>query len=268
MGSLISKQVLHSQYLTPLWASEEIIDSLNLSSIDKVLEPSCGDGSFLKAIPQEVEAIGVEIDPEMAELARQATGRHVITGDFLEVEIPMRPTLVVGNPPYKSQLVEDFLNKTYSLMDKGGRVAFLLSTHILQTPSTVARLMQGWGVDHCMVPRTLFNKAIRPLSFVTLTKGETFCRGLALYQQALFFNQLPPKAKTVASNGQKSVWLRVVTWAMDQAGGEATLTQLYELVGQRRPTENKWWREKCRQILQKHFTPVSKGKWAKPKEKT
>ncbi len=37
----------------------------DLDSSDIVLEPSCGRGSFLTAIPQEIQAFGVEIDPNM-----------------------------------------------------------------------------------------------------------------------------------------------------------------------------------------------------------
>jgi site-specific DNA-methyltransferase (adenine-specific) len=255
-------RVALSQWLTPVWAAEELVSMLDLTPADKVLEPSCGDGSFLKAIPEEIEAVGVEIDPAMAELARQNTGRLVITGDFMKVDIPIQPTLVVGNPPFKIKVVRDFLKKSYSLLPSGGRLAFLLSTHLLQTPRTVAELFEGWGVDHRLVPRTLFNKAIRPLSFITLTKGGNHCTGMALYPQALFINQLPRKVKKVANNGQKSVWLRVVSWAMDESGGEATLTQIYSLVGQNRPTPTPWFKEKCRQVLQKHFQQVERGKWS------
>lgn len=258
----INKQRDLGQWFTPVWAAESLVSSLDLRDTDRVLEPTCGTGNFLKAIPQSVTAIGVEIDPELAEIARKETSREIITGDFREVKLPWQPTLVVGNPPYKVDLISDLLDMSYELLPPQGRVALLISVHILQTPDTVDRLLSKWGVDHHLVPRTLFNKAIRPLSYIVLTKGSNHCRGMMLYPEAFTINRLPRAAKTVANNGQGSVWLRVVVWAMDQAGGEATLSVLYGLVGENRPTPNNFWRDKVRQILQQHFVPVARGRWA------
>ena len=54
--------------------SSELQANRGLSSSDLVVEPSCGAGAFLKAIPDEVPVVGVKIDPELAEIARQNTG--------------------------------------------------------------------------------------------------------------------------------------------------------------------------------------------------
>lgn len=262
----VTKQRALGQFNTPVWAAESLVSALDLRDTDRVLEPTCGTGNFLKAIPEHIQALGVEIDPEIAEIARRDTGREVITGDFLEVDIPWQPTVVIGNPPYKVDLISGILDKSFDLLPPDGKVALLVSVHILQTPDTVDRLLRRWGVDHYLVPRTLFNKAIRPLSFIVLSKNTKRCSGMLLYPEALTVNRLPRAAKTVANNGQKSVWLRVVTWAMDMAGGEATLQELYVLVGEKRPTPNEWWRERVRAVLQQHFTPVAKGRWASKKE--
>lgn len=80
----------------------------------RVLEPSCGDGAFLKAIarltPEALEAVvGLELDPAEAAKARaKATTikalTKVVTGDFLEwflSRVPVREfDAVVGNPPF------------------------------------------------------------------------------------------------------------------------------------------------------------------------
>ena len=117
-------------------------------------------------------------------------------------------------------------------------------------------------MEHSILPRTLFNRMIRPLSFLKLVKGGKGMRGMLLYRQAYFFNRLPLQAKKIASRGRGSVWLRITTWAMEQVGGAADLNQLYELIGRNPPTPNKFYREKIRQVLQIHFRQISRGRWA------
>jgi predicted RNA methylase len=70
----------HQQYPTPGWAAQAIVDRYFpwLGEADCVIEPSCGPGSFLAAIPVHVPALGVEIDPVLARAAQINTGREVL----------------------------------------------------------------------------------------------------------------------------------------------------------------------------------------------
>lgn len=67
------------QWFTPAWLAEALVERhfSRLDAADLVLEPTCGAGAFLRAIPAHVPAIGVEIDPALAAAAR-ATGREVL----------------------------------------------------------------------------------------------------------------------------------------------------------------------------------------------
>lgn len=60
-----------NQFFTPAWAADLLVQRYfgDLQPSDNVLEPACGDGRFLMAIPPEVQAVGVEIDQAMAEAA-------------------------------------------------------------------------------------------------------------------------------------------------------------------------------------------------------
>ena len=80
------KIVTLSQYPTPAWAAAAIVRKKhgNLTARDYVVEPTCGRGRFLQAIPSYVPAVGYEIDPVEAQLARDLTGRRVITGDIFD----------------------------------------------------------------------------------------------------------------------------------------------------------------------------------------
>lgn len=75
---------LRGGYYTPPDISEFIIRWANLSTGNSILEPSCGDGSFLAAIRKicspkcSNNVIGIELDLAEADKARKyGTKRHL-----------------------------------------------------------------------------------------------------------------------------------------------------------------------------------------------
>jgi predicted RNA methylase len=86
-------------YQTPTWAAEQLVEHYysDLSASDLVLEPSCGEGHFLDAIPRHVPAVGVELDAGRAAIARR-TGREVLVGDVLQMDLGCTPTSSSGIP--------------------------------------------------------------------------------------------------------------------------------------------------------------------------
>ena len=121
------------QFMTPTPLAQRIVSGLAVENASRILEPSCGDGSFLSAIvrrlsePQminrvgDVEVVGVEIDPVLAQKARSLVQKcgesihgEVMQADFFK-EYLNRPAfgssgsgglrresfdLIVGNPPF------------------------------------------------------------------------------------------------------------------------------------------------------------------------
>lgn len=258
----------HDQYFTPWWAAEALVDAFlpGLGAGDAVLEPSCGLGAFLAAIPRQVAALGVEIDSKLAETAERGTGRRVIVGDFREVELGgFEPSAIVGNPPYDLTLVEDFLARAHALLPDGGRCGFLLPAYACQTPRRVLGWSRSWGLSQALVPRTLFMRSRLPLLFVTFTRGRGLAaQGFALYAEAHDVTTTPARVRELLEHGAAGgpCWRAVVAHALATLGGQAELAAIYRAVEPRRPTGNPWWREKVRQVLQKHFLPVERGVWS------
>jgi site-specific DNA-methyltransferase (adenine-specific) len=95
-------QKLLGQYPTPVWVADALIERhfAGLDSGDLVIEPSCGPGSFLAALPKHVPAIGIDVDARMVESARRQTGRKVLHGDFRTLHLDFTPTAILGNPPF------------------------------------------------------------------------------------------------------------------------------------------------------------------------
>jgi len=186
-GTAVESPRSLNQYMTPLWAAEALVEHYfpGLTSSDLVLEPSCGDGAFLAALPSDVPALGVEIDPCLAERARLRTGRSVVTGDIATASIDASPTVAISNPPFVATAIEAMLSRCVELMPRDGVAGFLLPAYALQTPSRVLRYAEHWGIHAEMVPRTLFPGLPRPLVFAIFDRSRPGALvGLGLYAQA------------------------------------------------------------------------------------
>lgn len=254
------------QYFTPRWVAEAIVERhfAHLGRGDRVLEPSCGPGHFLLALPDEVDAIGVELDPQLAAQAREVTGREIICGDFLRVAIPGAVTHIVGNPPFTADLVHGFLDRSHELLPEGGTVGFILPSYILQTSSKVAQINRKWSVQAELMPRNIFPRLKLPLVFSLFRKDrERTLVGFFLFRETEDVSAMP-RAIREALQGLDagSVWRRAVRLAFVAVGDTvASLEALYAAV--ERPTVNQHWREKVRQVLQVYpeFSRRPDGRW-------
>ena len=109
------------QYYTKASVAKECIDSI-LSSVPGVaqyqwIEPSAGNGSFLKALPSEIRAIGIDLDPKM---------HGIVKGDFLTWEPTSQgKRIFFGNPPFGKQgsLAKSFIQHAAKYADS---IAFIL----------------------------------------------------------------------------------------------------------------------------------------------
>lgn len=257
-------QKLHGQFMTPEWAARELVQVYfsDLTASDSIVEPSCGEGAFLRAIPEHIPAIGVEIDQALAERARASSGRQVIVGDFAAVDLPLRPTALIGNPPFQLAKVQSFLDRAWELLPNEGRVGFILPCYTFQTSDTVVSINQRWAIRQDMIPRNLFPGLSLPLCFAMLTKakgGKLF--GFALYHEHGAVNRLQKRYRALLAQGQRNVWTAVTLAALEALGGEADLETIYAEVAGARPTPNTFWREKIRQQLQRVAHRTGPGRW-------
>jgi hypothetical protein len=254
-----------SQALTPAWAGRELWEAFfsDLGETDSVLEPTCGDGRMLQAVPPAVPAFGVEIDPGLAHAARARTGRLVLTGDVLKVDFPQRFNAVFGNPPFEAAFMDQLLARLVAEMDDGGRCGLIVPAYFMQTPSRVIRWNRDWSLAAELLPRTLFPRLSKPIIFALFTKDPVpSLRGLRLFIEADAVEHLKPAMRRMMTEG-KGLWSEVVAVSLHELGGEAPLDQIYSRVSNRRPTENQWWREKVRQTLQRGpFENRGRGVWA------
>lgn len=118
------------QYMTPQPLARRIVSDLAVENASRILEPSCGDGSFLSAIvgrlseistKNHVEVIGVEVDPNLAQRAAAIVQEYgasvraeVTQADFFREYLNRSAfgstghdrlrresfDLIIGNPPF------------------------------------------------------------------------------------------------------------------------------------------------------------------------
>lgn len=254
-----------SQWFTPFWAAEELVDDA-LRTIGRnvhVAEPSCGTGAFLAAIPQSCPAFGVDVDPSVVPAAIANSGREILVGDFRTVDLGNRKAeLIIGNPPFKTELIEGFLDRAYQILPEDGMIAMLLPAYTFQTPSRVTRWMDRFSIDLNMVPRTLFPGLSKPLVWVKYTK--TALRrfsGILLFAETRDIENMKPAIRdTLARPG---TWREAVSLALRSLGGQASVKAIYDAVAPERRTSTHW-RPKIRQTLQRGFVSLGDGRWALP----
>lgn len=112
-----------------------------------ILEPGCGTGNFMRAMPKDINAdvYGIELDPTSAEIAEYLTPKnaHIINADFEDCGIADGSfDAVIGNVPYSENIKFNYKGRNLSIHDyfikrsieavrPGGVVAVITSRYTL-----------------------------------------------------------------------------------------------------------------------------------------
>jgi len=271
-----------AQFFTPDWAATELYDTFfeHLTPSDLLLEPTCGDGALLSAVPPQIPAIGVEIDPGLAAIARARSSRQIIVGDFCDVTLPDGITAVFGNPPFQSKIINRILDRVHTFLPEGGQCGFILPAYSIQSASTIVRWSDKWSLRQEALPRDMFpagriageygeetGKSLsKPLIFMLYTKDrEKRLIGLRLYKETNSIKELPQNTQRLlvhCPHGARNTWKQAVRNALHELGGKARLEAIYDCLSNRRPTTNQWWKEKIRQVCQTYFTKTADATYA------
>lgn len=129
-------------YPTPVDLANKMLDKVDFTDVQMVLEPSAGKGDLANVVgsrlgkkkPCQVEC--VEIDADLRAVLKNR-GLVVVGEDFLQFNSPQRYDLVVMNPPFK-QGARHLLQAT-KLMKNGGQIVCLLNAETVQNPYTDER---------------------------------------------------------------------------------------------------------------------------------
>lgn len=262
-------RIAKGQFFLQPWAAEILFDAhfSHLTTDDLLWEPTAGIGNMIAAVPSHIPVIGTEIDPELAEYARQVTGREVITADALMVDLPKRPTAIFGNPPWEYKFFACLMNRASGLLEQGKKAVFLIPAYFLQTSRTLNTLYKKkWTISQEIVPRDLFPGLSKPVVVASfLRENNARLIGFRLFQEVSEIRELTEEAQEMIANkvnGPRSTWREIIRAALSEIGGIATLNDIYKKMESRRPSENPFWKEKIRQQLQLSFIRHNDGRWS------
>jgi hypothetical protein len=266
-GPYQDEQMALGQFPTPMWAAEQLLRQFfpDLATSDVVLEPSCGRGAWLHAVPATTSAIGIEIDISLAAQARAETGRRIIEGDFRSVPIDVAPTIVVGNPPFGNQIVAEFLSRAHGLLPEGGRAGFLLPAHTFSSQRYVLELHRKWSIEQHMIPRYIYPRLRLPLVFAVLRKEQQRrLVGFALYHEFAAVREMPKDYQAILERSTRPPWRIIVEDALRRLGGQGSLDEICQLVEPRRPAESRTWRDTIRRVCGEFCDRVRPGYFQLP----
>ncbi len=184
---------LRGGYYTPPAIADFIVKWAIRNITDTVLEPSCGDGSFLASIkkltkaPQD-QVIGVELEKGEAEKA-SVYDYSIINGDFFSyyrdsIEGIRSFDVIVGNPPFirYQSFDERYRAVAFALMEKHGfhpnRLTniwlpfLLLSCEALSKSGRIGMVIPAelFQVDYASEARNYLSSHFEQLTLVTFKK--------------------------------------------------------------------------------------------------
>jgi len=253
----MNNQKKWSQFFTPVWAAELLFAAhfSNLTDKDTVWEPSCGKGSWLNAIPEQIPAIGSDIDPLMVQASQKNTSRKIYNGDFRDImfEEMNRITAICGNPPFILKIFEEFMQRCENILPLGNKAGFIIPAYFVQTSQTTKRLGTRWDISQEILPRDLFqgegllSKPIIFASFIRNNSPQLF--GFRLFHELVDVKNLREEVREILNKGNGSVWRQALIKVMRDSGGKATLDQIYKNMQGKRPTENPFWKEQVRKLI-------------------
>lgn len=251
------------QFNTPIWVAQALLERHfpKLDCADLVIEPSCGKGAFLQAVPRGVPALGVEIDAAVAQCARDNTGREVLVGDFRTIVLEANPTAIIGNPPFRAAVFDGMLDRCYELLPEGAKAGFILPTYFFQTAGRVCKYGDRWSLSVELMPRNAFHARMQtPLLFAMFEKNAARTLvGFVLYRECDDLHQMAKPYRELLSSYEGPIWMAVCRMALRRLGGLASLPQIYNELERNRPTRTEWWREKIRQTVRAYECFVPKG---------
>lgn len=243
-----------SYHPTPSWFAAAMVEKYltDLTPDDLVCEPSCGDGAILREIPADVRAFGIELDATLAERARTSSGRPVITGDALTVELPERPTRLISNIPFRVSFLNRLLDRYYNVLEEGDNatITLLVPVFALQSSTRVARYIERFSLRCDIIPRDIFPGLPLPLAIASFTKSrDRWLAGVAFFTEVAEQKRFPREIRDLMDRAQTNVWVAVIMKALEHLGGRGSVDEVTRYVSGYRPTRTEHWREAIRKHI-------------------
>jgi hypothetical protein len=216
---LIDLDTRHSlgEYYTPDWLCERIVKEFEFKKTDKILDPACGSGSFLRAAIHRIKELnpdsiaetineqiyGIDIHPLSVQIAKTtlllALGKEIINAKY-----PVYLNIILANTLLAPEGVENLFGKDFTLnIDKG---KYKLTTQVLDD---VKLFDDALEVCDELAEQTMNKKSESEEVFENILRKKL--KGHSLNKQIIeSFYKVYTGLKSVKEKGRDSIWKFIV----------------------------------------------------------
>lgn len=160
---------------TPEPLARQLIEMAGIQASHSVLEPSAGQGHIARLIQEITRNIQcVEIQRDNCDVL-ETLGLRYDHADFLQcspLSLSERFDCVVMNPPFEQQQDIEHVMHAFKFLKKGGRLATIMSSTVMNSNSKKALAFQQFFYDHsgtfCMNPAHSFKESGTAVSTIRL----------------------------------------------------------------------------------------------------
>ncbi len=212
---LIDLDTRHSlgEYYTPDWLCERVVKEFVFKKGDKILDPSCGSGSFLRAAVHRLKEVdetisieeicnqvyGIDIHPLSVQIAK-TTMLLALGKDISKVKRPIHINIILSNTLKIPEGVKTLFGSDFKMdIDKE---TFRLNSQVLED-----MMLFDEGVDICdtLAEQTL-HKAKIPIKTLENSLKTQYKRGGINQQIIESFFKIYEGLKSVKEKGRDSIW--------------------------------------------------------------
>lgn len=216
---LIDLDTRHSlgEYYTPDWLCERIVKEFDFKPKDKILDPSCGSGSFLRAAIHRLKKLnpqitidelndaiyGIDIHPLSVQIAK-TTVLLTLGKDITKAKQPIKIKVILANTLLAPEGVKNLFGTEFSMeIDKE---KFVLNTQIFED---VKLFDDALEVCEELAERTMNKKKETVENLEIILRKEHKNGGLSPQILASFY-KIYEGLKQVKERGRDSIWKFIV----------------------------------------------------------
>jgi uncharacterized protein YfbU (UPF0304 family) len=216
---LIDLDTRHSlgEYYTPDWLCQRIVNEFEFKPTDKILDPSCGSGSFLRAIIHQIrknnptavaydinnQVYGIDIHPLSVQITK-TTLLLALGKDIIKSRKPVHLNIILANSLLAPEGVMNFFGSQFTMpIDKE---KYILNTQVFED----VKLFDD-ALDICeeLAEQTLQKKHTTREDFTKILVNQHKKNGLN--QQVIeSFYEIYKGFKKVKERGRDSIWKFIV----------------------------------------------------------
>jgi hypothetical protein len=201
------------EYYTPDWLCERIVSEYNFRATDKILDPSCGSGSFLRAAIHRMKQlnpdiavaqlneniVGIDIHPLSVQIAK-TTMLLALGKELSQTKKPVHLNIILANTLLAPEGVENLFGRDFKL--KIDTEEFLLNTQVLEE---IELFDEGLEVCEDLAEQTMHHKAEDEKAFETIFKKRFPSKGFNGNITGGFY-KIYLGLKSVKEKGRDSIW--------------------------------------------------------------